>query len=767
MKKKLLSAVLAVCLMFGSAAALPQGYFGSDSQIAASADTSGYYTYTVLSDGSAKITRCSADGRNKESVTIPADLGGHKVSTLSANGVGIFAGLAGMKNANIKTVTLPNTAKTIESSAFASLPSLSVLNLNEGLTTIASSAFLNATSLKSITLPKSLTSLSSAAFEGCTALSNITVKDGNSTYCSVGGVVYNKKKTQLVLCPAGATSISIPSTVTSIPDKALSYAANLKSVTLPDTLKSIGKQAFFGCTSLSVITIPKNVTSIGEKALGYYKDPDSIDVLKVSGFKIRGYKGSAAETYAKSNGFQFEIIGDNTHTHDYAAPTYTWAADGSSCLAKRVCKTDSSHVQTEYAKITSKVKTAATCTEKGVTLYTATFKNENFKTQTKSIKDIAAKGHKWSEWKTTKEPTATQAGIKERYCTVCKKKETGTIPAGGHTHSFTVVKQVVAPTVTSQGYTLYKCTKCDECEKRNYTEKLSIRVFGETRFDTALKIADQLKKENGGAAFKNIIIASGTDFADALSASYLAKVKNAPILITSKADKIMDQVADYIRRNAASGAKIFIVGGEGAVPKDMVSKLGGFSVKRLAGKNRYLTNIEVLKASGVTDQQILVASGADYADALSASAVGKPILLVAGKKLTAEQAAYLKTLKSTKAAVIGGTGAVKAELQTQLKQYFSTVTRIGGKDRFDTSVKVAQAFFKAPPTMTVAYGLNYPDGLCGGTLAMKYGSPLILTVSKNTAAAQGYAQKIKATNTVTFGGKTLITDDALKVILGK
>ena len=69
--------------------------------------------------------------------------------------------------------------------------------------------------------------------------------------------------------------------------------------------------------------------------------------------------------------------------------------------------------------------------------------------------------------------------------------------------------------------------------------------------------------------------------------------------------------------------------------------------------------------------------------------------------------------------------------------------------------------------MTVAYGLNYPDGLCGGTLAMVYKCPLILTVSKNTSSAQAYAQKIKATNTVTFGGKTLITDEALKLILGK
>ena len=80
---------------------------------------------------------------------------------------------------------------------------------------------------------------------------------------------------------------------------------------------------------------------------------------------------------------------------------------------------------------------------------------------------------------------------------------------------------------------------------------------------------------------------------------------------------------------------------------------------------------------------------------------------------------------------------------------------------------VAERYFSNPPTIAVAYGLNFPDGLCGGPLAMAYKCPLILTVSNNYAAAKAYAQKIKATSAVTFGGSTLITDDAIKAILGR
>ena len=471
MKKRLLSALLAVCLMFGSAAALPEGCFDYDSQITASADTSGDYTYTVLSDDSAKITRCSGTTRTSASVTIPSDLGGHMVTTLSANTAGIFTMLGGMKNTYIKTLTLPTTVKTIESSALASMHALTTVNLNEGLITIASSAFLNAISLQSITLPASLTSLSNNAFEGCTALASINVKDGNSTYCSIDGVVYNKAKTQLVLCPPGATTITIPSTISSIPDKMLSGAASLKSVTLPDNLTSIGKQAFFGCTSLKTITIPKNVTSIGEKALGYYKDPDSIDVLKVSGFTIKGYKGSAAETYAKNNGFTFEAIGESC-SHTYGSPTWTWtesSSSGNTASAKFTC---SKCKESETVKATvSTTHTEATCTAAEKYVYTAkvTFNSQTY-SDTKTVTKGSALGHDWTDYKTTTEPTCTKDGVSTRSCkrTGCSTTETKSITKLGHDYS---IKKVVAPTCKDQGYTLHSCTRCTDSYKDTYTDK--------------------------------------------------------------------------------------------------------------------------------------------------------------------------------------------------------------------------------------------------------------------------------------------------------
>ena len=82
--------------------------------------------------------------------------------------------------------------------------------------------------------------------------------------------------------------------------------------------------------------------------------------------------------------------------HDWADATYSFAADGKSCTATRVCKNDSTHVETATATITSTVKTPATCTAMGTTTYTATFAETWATAQTKDVVDIDALGHEWT-----------------------------------------------------------------------------------------------------------------------------------------------------------------------------------------------------------------------------------------------------------------------------------------------------------------------------------------------------------------------------------
>ena len=98
-------------------------------------------------------------------------------------------------------------------------------------------------------------------------------------------------------------------------------------------------------------------------------------------------------------------VGDKLD-HNYAAASYEWKYDATNkvwiCTAKHVCSNDSSHVETAAAKVAGEVKTAATCTEKGWTTYTATFEVEWAAKQTQDVENIAALGHAYGvttyEW---------------------------------------------------------------------------------------------------------------------------------------------------------------------------------------------------------------------------------------------------------------------------------------------------------------------------------------------------------------------------------
>ena len=70
--------------------------------------------------------------------------------------------------------------------------------------------------------------------------------------------------------------------------------------------------------------------------------------------------------------------------HKYAAPTYSWSADKSTCTASRICQKDKTHVETEKATVTSAVTTQPTYEKTGVRTYTAAFKNAAFSTQTQT-----------------------------------------------------------------------------------------------------------------------------------------------------------------------------------------------------------------------------------------------------------------------------------------------------------------------------------------------------------------------------------------------
>lgn len=285
------------------------------------------------------------------------------------------------------------------------------------------------------------------------------------------------------------------------------------------------------------------------------------------------------------------------------------------------------------------------------------------------------------------------------------------------------------------------------------------RIFGINRYETSLKIADAYKELLGVEKFRTVVVADGRNFPDALAGSYFAIKNNAPILMVN--DKNAEKVKDYIRTNLGKGGSIYILGGKNAVSESFEDNLFGYYIERIYGNNRYETNLEILNAAGVGDAPILVCRGNDFADSLSASATGYPILLVKKSGLSAEQLKFLKTHADNPCYILGGTAAISKSDEQTISTIMASVKRIYGTNRYETSAKIAKEFFQAPDTTVLAYAANFPDGLCGGPLAKEMKAPLILIKDGKTENAEEYVQSRDVEYGIVLGGIEVLADETV------
>ncbi|MBQ7247004.1 MAG: cell wall-binding repeat-containing protein [Lachnospiraceae bacterium] len=307
-----------------------------------------------------------------------------------------------------------------------------------------------------------------------------------------------------------------------------------------------------------------------------------------------------------------------------------------------------------------------------------------------------------------------------------------------------------------------------------------IRSSGKTRYQTSIKNADLLCNAVGEEQFDAIIVSCGEKYPDALAGSYLAAIKKAPIIIVSSnpGDSSLNDASGYIYSKLKNGGTVYILGGTGAVPSSLESIVlfsrPDASVSRLAGADRYETNLKNLKEAGAgTETELIVCNGENYADALSASALGKPILMVnrSAAKLTGSQMKYIAAAGFSDFCILGGTGAVPAAIDDIILSIVpdAKIDRVSGKDRYDTSVRIAERFFSLPDCIALATGEKFPDGLTGGSLAYPIGAPLILTYDSETCnmKIRDYSIKERANRILVFGGEASVPQTSADIIVSR
>ena len=238
---------------------------------------SGNYEYTEKEDGTLTITRYT--GLEKE-VTIPAIIDGKKVTWIDYH--------AFFNNRTIEEITLPETITYIYSNAFHNCPSLTTINLNEGLTSL-SVPFAEGSNVSEIHLPSTLKNINGGSlFQQNPKGKMITIEDSNPYYTVKDNVLFNKDMTELISYPPlkDEATYEIPSSVTVIGLHAFSENQYLTELTVPLNVQKISVWAFEGSASLESVSIYGNLDGIYSytfddmpklKTVKYYGDGAIID----------------------------------------------------------------------------------------------------------------------------------------------------------------------------------------------------------------------------------------------------------------------------------------------------------------------------------------------------------------------------------------------------------------------------------------------------------------------------------------------------------
>ncbi|WP_300409274.1 cell wall-binding repeat-containing protein [Lagierella sp.] len=200
-------------------------------------------------------------------------------------------------------------------------------------------------------------------------------------------------------------------------------------------------------------------------------------------------------------------------------------------------------------------------------------------------------------------------------------------------------------------------------ELSNYKVK---RIKGKNRIETASNVAIYIK--NSGLPYdkRYFALANGNVFADSLSVSGYLATTRIPLLLTNGKDMEKSNL-DYV--SLAKSTKAILVGGNSSVNPSILSNndlLKNIDKTIFSGRDRYLTSLEVAKKGFNDVRTVILVSGEDFPDALSASNVAKyvsgPILLTSSTGINKDIVDYIKGGDITRLIVVGGSNRVPNKL---------------------------------------------------------------------------------------------------------
>ncbi len=289
------------------------------------------------------------------------------------------------------------------------------------------------------------------------------------------------------------------------------------------------------------------------------------------------------------------------------------------------------------------------------------------------------------------------------------------------------------------------------------------RLGGSTRYDTMDKIVQTAYEQDHTC--DTILLATANGYADALCASALVGVYDAPI-ITTDSSNLLDQTARQIERLANGNTKVYVIGGNAVVGDNVLSQVRNISgvaeVSRICGETRIQTGMKIYEAGlGSWSSTCVVTNAFNFADALSigsyCAANYAPIFGTSGGVLNSEQIEAIKAGGFSNVVVVGGDAGVDYnQLRSDLGSSMSYVL-LAGATRIQTSEAVTlwscgldttKAFMPSEPLtldgICFASAQNYPDALVGVDLASSELSPVFLV--NDSSDSQQSIQNVAGNN---------------------
>ncbi|WP_163192232.1 endo-1,4-beta-xylanase [Clostridium thermarum] len=191
------------------------------------------------------------------------------------------------------------------------------------------------------------------------------------------------------------------------------------------------------------------------------------------------------------------------------------------------------------------------------------------------------------------------------------------------------------------------------------------------------------------------------------------------------------------------------------------------TVLRFGGSDRYETSIKISQAGWTTADSAVLVRGDDFADTLSAVPfavqMDAPLLLTYTNYLDSRIVGELNRLQVKTVYIIGGPGAISVTVENTIKAMGISVERIGGADRYATSLAIANKMPVKEQVFLVT-GKNYADALSISSYAAAAGSPILLTDGTRLTAEVSKFIKDNNSKVYVIGGTGVISEAAVKGI---